>query len=384
MPTKQARKGPIESDDRPSRRSKTHGVKIRSILYETLPRDLFALRYIIPSTPLHFTLHLTSIMPKSCIICSVVASPDVMLQYCAQCQSAAVYCSRVCQRKDGKKQHRGICLLLNVGHGDMQVRRNIHTSRSIALKESFEIAERSLDVDGKLFFKLFEESTFEGSRAAAQKMKKFAKRQTKHIKNFLLFHGLRLLICSNSEMLSWPNSSLLVLLQCVDPTVLVGDELHQLADLADPFDYSTHENQLILAKQLIDHGANVDAITKPRGVLTPLHDACQSANVTNLDFVELLLEAGADPSAQDHQGMTPMMYTIPFAPGATKFLLNWPTTDANSTTRSGPSFLVRVRRTVKEMSDKGKLPNPCQVQKQFLLQQWRDIEEMLAEREALA
>jgi hypothetical protein len=54
-------------------------------------------------------------------------------------------------------------------------------------------------------------------------------------------------------MLSWPNSPLLVLLQFVDPNVLIGDEetrvtlLHTLADLADPFDYSTHENQVILA-----------------------------------------------------------------------------------------------------------------------------------------
>jgi hypothetical protein len=58
------------------------------------------------------------------------------------------------------------------------------------------------------------------------------------------------------------------MLQFVDPNVLTGDEdaplregeervtpLHMLADLADPFDYSTHENQLILAKPLIEYGA---------------------------------------------------------------------------------------------------------------------------------
>jgi hypothetical protein len=47
-----------------------------------------------------------------------------------------------------------------------------------------------------------QESTFEGSRAAAQKMKKYAKRQTKHDQKLLLFHGFRYLIRSNSEMLS--------------------------------------------------------------------------------------------------------------------------------------------------------------------------------------
>jgi hypothetical protein len=39
--------------------------------------------------------------------------------------------------------------------------------------------------------------------------------------------------------------------------------------------------------------------------------------------------------------------TILNAPGAAKFLLNWPTTDINITTGSGASFLARVRLTVK-------------------------------------
>jgi ankyrin repeat protein len=98
--------------------------------------------------------------------------------------------------------------------------------------------------------------------------------------------------------------------------------LHQLADLAAPSDYSTHVNQLILAKQLIEHGANVNAVSCPEGK-TPLHEACSSYNVTNLDFVELLLEKGANPNAQDYLGQTPLFYTIKDAPGAAKFLLNW-------------------------------------------------------------
>ncbi len=92
----------------------------------------------------------------------------------------------------------------------------------------------------------------------------------------MLFQGLRLLIRSGSDMLSWPNSPLLVMLQFVDPNVLTGDEntplaggygregpLHDLAYLADLFDYSTHENQLILAKHLIEHGANSNAVSIP-------------------------------------------------------------------------------------------------------------------------
>jgi ankyrin repeat protein len=62
--------------------------------------------------------------------------------------------------------------------------------------------------------------------------------------------------------------------------------LYHLAELADAFDYSTHENQLILAKQLIEHGANVSAVSIATDI-TPLHRACFSAVVTNLNFVEL-------------------------------------------------------------------------------------------------
>jgi hypothetical protein len=196
-------------------------------------------------------------MLYSCCTCKALASPDLQLQYCARCQSA-LYCSKACQKNDWEKQHKKLCKLLNVGHGGMQVRTEDHTSRHAALKESFEEGERNIHVGDKRFFKLFQESTFEGSQAAAQDMKKYAKRQTKYNREFLLFHSLRFLVrFSNSEMLSWENSPLLVMLQFVDPNVLFGEEamsvtpLNELSDMADPFDYSTHENQLILAKQLI-------------------------------------------------------------------------------------------------------------------------------------
>jgi hypothetical protein len=329
-------------------------------------------------------------MPKCCIICSAAASPEIMLQeYCARCQSA-LYCSKACQRIDWKQQqHKQICKLLNVGHGDRQVRTDYHTSKQIELKEAFERDEQLLNDGVKRFFKLFEESTFEGSRATAQSMTKFAKRQTKLEKKGMLHRSVHFLVrFSNSEMLSWPNSPLLVMLQFVDPNEIFGTSrssgtlIHQLAALADPFDYSTHVNQLILAKQLIEHGANVNAVSIPDG-RTPLHRACYSGNVTNLDFVEYLLEEGADPNVQDYYGRIPLMYTTPNAPGAAKFLLNWPTTDANITTRSGSSFLAEVRSLITAFSDKFALPdNPDRVQHQFQLQQWREIEDVLVERGA--
>jgi hypothetical protein len=253
------------------------------------------------------------------------------------------------------------------------------------------------DVDDDLFFKHFQESTFEGSWAAERKMKNIAKRQTEPDQKRMLFDSLYRLAHHDNKKLQWPNSPLLVLLEFVDPSMLSGDEeedgplqegdrwetpLHHLAALADPFDYSTHENQLILAKQLIEHGANVNALLIPDGT-TPLHRACDGHAVTNLDFVELLLVEGADPNAQSHCGKTPLMCAIPDAPGSAKFLLNWPTTDANITSRSGASFLDVVRFTITKMSDNIAGPDdPDRVQDQFLLQQWREIEEMLVERGA--
>ncbi len=65
-----------------------------------------------------------------------------------------------------------------------------------------------------------------------------------------------------------------------------------------------------------------------------------------------------------------------------KFLLNWPTTDANITNRSGASFLASVRSLIAYyLSDEAASPdNPDRVLDQFLLQQWRPVEDMLVER----
>jgi hypothetical protein len=78
--------------------------------------------------------------------------------------------------------------------------------------------------------------------------------------------------------------------------------------------------------------------------------------------------------------MTILMNAVQSAPGAAKFLLNWPTTDANIATQSGYSLLVGVRKAVEYFSVIALPAGPEQVQHQFLLQQWIEIEEMLVER----
>jgi hypothetical protein len=134
----------------------------------------------------------------------------------------------------------------------MQVRTDLHTSRQSFSRETLESNKRDLTEDMKQFFRLFEQSTFERSRAAALEMRKIAKRQTKRNQKFLLDYTLDVLVHSDLKMLSWPNSPLLVMLQFINPNVVFSREtgfppLHQLAALADPQDYSTHEKQLILA-----------------------------------------------------------------------------------------------------------------------------------------
>jgi ankyrin repeat protein len=63
--------------------------------------------------------------------------------------------------------------------------------------------------------------------------------------------------------------------------------LHHLIIQLDPEDHSFHKNQVILGQQLFRHGANADLNAFSHGT-TPLHIACDSSTVTNLDFIQLL------------------------------------------------------------------------------------------------
>jgi hypothetical protein len=339
-------------------------------------------------------------MPKTCLNCKAVALKDVPILSCGACRSAVVYCCKTCQKKDWK-EHKKICKSLNIGEGAMQVQYPAHVKNAAKLDEIYDETELNRDEDGKRFFKLFTESTFKGSQAATRKMKKIVVRETtRHSRKVLLLRSLYLLVHTKSEKLLWPNSPLLVLLQFVDPNMLTGPYherlqegetrttlLQHLVILADPksSDYSSQENQLTLGRQLLEHGANVNTAALPDGD-TPLHLACNSEAPTNLDFIQLLLENGANPNAQDQKGVTPLMRTPLFAPGAAKFMLEWPTTDVNITARSGASFLAVVREAVayvsNTFSDQVALPdNPdWWVKDKFVLQQWREIEEMLVER----
>jgi hypothetical protein len=329
-------------------------------------------------------------MSKNCFTCNA----HTVLDCCSKCQ-AVQYCSKSCQKADWK-QHKQICQYLNVGDGAMQVRTDKHVDSYAEEEEQFQAVERSFDEDEKRFFKLFTESTHEGSLAAAQEMKKIAAQQIQCVQQVMMFYSISILMRTDSKKLRWPNSPLRIMLLFVDANVRLADAeeeesreelatgptpIHHLSGLADPKDHSFH----ILGQQLFRHGANLDATPEGR---TPLHLACHSISVTNLDFIQLLLEKGANPNAQGIIEDTTLMSAVPDAPGAAKFLLEWstpPTTDIDIhiiINRFGVTVVDMVHGAIEKFSNPDELAdNPDKrVKHAFLLQQWCEIEEMLVER----
>ena len=100
-----------------------------------------------------------------------------------------------------------------MGDGAMQVQTDEQMVKFEELEEIFQSEKRSYNEDDKLFFKLFTESTREGSRAAAREMHKNASRQTKCDQSMLLFHSINPLKRTDSEKLRWPNSPLRIMLR---------------------------------------------------------------------------------------------------------------------------------------------------------------------------
>jgi hypothetical protein len=161
--------------------------------------------------------------------------------------------------------------------------------------------------------------------------------------------------------------------------------LDWLANLTHPdAHHICYASQIFLAKQVVMYGVDVNAVM-PNGS-TSLHAACCSTGVINLEYIEFLLQSGANPNAKDRSGRTPLTYTIDWAPGAAKVLIEWPATDVNIVTRSGISMLVYVRMAKLRFPGTSDNPSPERPRRaaedQLLLQQWLEVEEMLLERGA--
>jgi hypothetical protein len=104
-------------------------------------------------------------------------------------------------------------------------------------------------------------------------MRKIAKRPDKDSQELSVVCSMQFLVRYSTRVCFRGQMVLLVMLQFVDPDVLI-DQAHVLLRSTSwpiwpiAFDYSTHENQLIPVKQLLKHSANVN-VSIPDGA-TPL------------------------------------------------------------------------------------------------------------------
>jgi hypothetical protein len=331
----------------------------------------------------------------SCQVCEKGEAEGQKLSFCKSCRSVS-YCSRVCQKADWKS-HKVICKKLNVGDAK-QVVHDGHQTRAERAKEQAKNALSNSGPRVRRFFDLFFESQGDTDHTdTVRKMKLILLKESRHNRQDILFRSLHILSQLPSEMLKLPTSPLKVALQSVNASVMScpgpnmddsrgATPLHCLAQLSDPSKEDTLENQCILAKQLLEAGANVNGrAQRCVNKITPLHNACWGGFCTNLDFIQLLLDHGANPNAKSSDFVTPLHYTYPNAPGAAKFLLTYSDkTDPDILTNDGRSFLAMVRSCIAERTSKARLPhNPHPEIMLFQVKQWEEVEKLLVKRGAL-
>jgi hypothetical protein len=327
----------------------------------------------------------------SCQVCEKGKAEGIKLSFCNSCRSVS-YCSRACQKADWKA-HKVICKKLNVGDAKQVVHPD-HQSRANQTKERAELALSECDPRLRRLFDLFFESQGDTDHTATvRKMKAILLKESRFNREAILFNFLYILSQLPSKMLKLPTSPLKVALQFVDASVMScpgpnmhdgrrSTPLHWLAELSDPSKEHTLENQCILAKQLIEAGANVNARTQRcLYKITPLHNACWSGICTNLDLIQLLLDHGANPNAKDSDGKTPLHWTMGTAPGAAKFLLTYSDkTNPDILRNDGRSFLAMVRGCIAQGNYKARLSNNESIF--FQVKQWEEVEKLLVGRGA--
>jgi hypothetical protein len=332
----------------------------------------------------------------SCQVCEKGKAEGIKLSFCKSCRSVS-YCSRECQKEDWKT-HKVICKELNVGDAK-QIVSSGQRSRAKRMEELAKLALSDCDNPrARRFFDLFFKSQGDTDHTdTVRKMKNILLKECRYNREVTMFRSLNLLSQLPSEMLKLPTSPLKVSLQSVDASAMSSPgpnmddgkgctPLHCLAEMSNPSKDHVLENQCILAMQLIGAGANVNARAQRNLFkMTPLHVACFSGYCTNLDYIQLLLDHGANPNAKDSKGATPLQYTLPAAPGAAKCLLTYSDkTDPDIDMNDGRSFLFMVRCAIAECTSEARLPNNLEKERLlFVLKQWEEVETLLIERGAL-
>ena len=144
-------------------------------------------------------------------------------------------------------------------------------------------------------WQLFENKSNKSEAAVIREMKKVFLHIPRPERVEFMLALLPKLVCAPTKVIRKPTSPLVVLLDDVDPNAVSSEQsvtaLLYLAECSAG-DLNSMENQVVLGQQLLDAGANVN---KRAGAqrLYPLHTALHSENITNLDYIKLLLDHGA-------------------------------------------------------------------------------------------
>ena len=160
--------------------------------------------------------------------------------------------------------------------------------------------------------------------------------------------------------------------------------LHWLAELSDPNSSASHSSVLVLARQLLDAGSDVNTRAGP-GLdrITPLMRACCSGVATNLDLIDLYLARGADPNLTDVYGQTAAMHSMIFASAAARRLVLHPSIDlslrVHSGRNSGQSLIDMVLFGLANISNIG-LESDAEDQRHVLQAQLEDLHALISER----
>jgi len=309
---------------------------------------------------------------------------------CTGCKSVS-YCQKKCQHTNWKT-HKKICKRLNPG----DAKQATHLSHTLA-GDIDEDVVNSMILKGaggmeKEFYDLFlnsQDQTKGEMPLIIKKMEDCFLPLSKCTKQNSLFEFIKVLMNLPTKLVELPTSPLSVTMKQMSAKLirlatLEGEStLHKLAEGGNPLKERSLKNQVIIGRQLILAGCNVNArCGKNLKKMTVLHKACHSSTHTNLAFIKLLLDNGADPNARNSFGETPIMYTLDYSTGAAKFLLEYSNkTDPNIFTNAGRSLLACLRKSIKER--KARKNRSDKQRDRYLVQQLIDLEAMLVERGAI-